>query len=210
MLCIKNLSTLELGRQGENISKTIQIDISNWFDEYGSDIDVVLLAQRPTENEGYFPNVSVENGILSWLITNVDTSFAGYGHAEIIGTNQNGLLVKSKTFKTLIYDSLETGDPPVVPPPAPSWVDTLLDLAEHIEEYMQEVEQDLEEVQEDLVIIHNDIEIIQGDIEYIETFVEDIDEIKEELNNAVYSSQSEEDIQIIYCGSASELVTNPS
>ena len=173
---------LELGYQGENLARTVQISVAQWYEEFGNDINITLVVQRPTEDYGYFPEITIENGILTWQITNVDTSFAGTGHAELVATDQNELNVKSKIFKTLIYDSIATGDSPIVPPPAPSWVDTLLELAEEIEE----------------------------DMEIIEEFAEDVEEIREQLDKAVYSSQSEEDVEIIYCGSASELVTNPS
>ena len=182
MLCIKNLSALELGRQGENLARTVQISVAQWYEEYGNDITISLVVQRPTEDYGYFPEITIENGILNWVITNVDTSFAGTGHAELVATDTQGLNVKSKMFKTLIYESLATGESPIVPPPAPSWVDTLLALAEEIE----------------------------ADMEIIEQFADDVQEINERLDKAVYSSQSEEDVEIINCGSATELVTNPS
>ena len=202
MLCIKNLSTLEMGRQGENIARSVQISVQEWYEEFGDNINITLVVQRPTEDYGYFPEITIENGILNWVITNTDTSFDGTGHAELVATDSNGLNVKSKIFKTLIYESLATGESPVVPPPTPSWIDLLLELAYELDDKLRQVEEELDEVEQD-------IEDIQEDIEFIEQFVDEIEEIEQKLEHAVIESTEESDVKIIYCGSASELITNP-
>lgn len=194
MLCIKNLSLLELGRQGENLARSVQISVQDWYDEFGDSITISLVAQRPTENYGYFPPITVTDGIVNWVITDVDTSFVGTGHGELIATDENGLNVKSKVFKTVIHETITSGASPIVPPPEPSWVDELLSLAQELAEELEEVRKDIAEIQED--------------IEYINSFVEQIEEIEETLQYAVIGSQSESDVRIIYCGSSTELVTN--
>ncbi len=120
-------ATVTLGRQGENLARTICIDISRWVEEFG-DGTAVLLAQRPNETSTYPATVTVSGSVVSWPITNADTANAGIGAAElqyIVGE----VVVKSHTMRTLIASSLEeSGD---APDPESGWV---ADLLEQVQE----------------------------------------------------------------------------
>ena len=56
------LSTLHLGRHGENLARQIVFDVSGWESEYGPG-SVELIAQRPGD-EAPYPVVTTRDGCI--------------------------------------------------------------------------------------------------------------------------------------------------
>lgn len=121
---------LELGREGENLARKITFDISDWIEEYGSG-DVYLFAERFGDAGPYPVSVSVEEGIVTWMITNSDAGRHGYGKCELRYI-ANGVVVKSETWITYTDEALgeAMGEPPA---PYESWVDGIISAKESAE-----------------------------------------------------------------------------
>lgn len=126
----EEISTLCLGIQGENKAKIIQIDVSDWLNEYPTAI-INILVTRPNETTPYIANTSVSNGVFSWLITDSDTTYSGIGRAELRAT-QGDIIKKSLTYVTSIKESLEGVPSPLPPEPAQSWVNTVIAKANEV------------------------------------------------------------------------------
>lgn len=120
---IKNTKVIYLGRQGENLARTIEIDVSSMLMKW-PDATISLLVQRNQEDTFYLAPVVIENGILKWTITNADTEIAGIGKIEVRAIQDNAIM-KSATMKICVENSLG-GTETVVPDPVQTWVDTIV------------------------------------------------------------------------------------
>ena len=107
-----------LGYQGENGAVSVRFDVSGWEEAYGTGI-FSLTNQRPTEPVGYpCSAISVEDGVLSWTVSNTDVSVAGDGFVQLTYTVDENI-AKSEQYNTLVLGSINYGP---VPTPAPDWV----------------------------------------------------------------------------------------
>lgn len=120
---ITNTNVIYLGRQGENLARTVEIDVNSILGKWPN-ATISLLVQRNQEDTFYLPAVVIENGILKWTISNADTEFAGDGKAEIRAT-QDDVIVKSAMMNTHVSDSLG-GTETDIPDPAQTWADTII------------------------------------------------------------------------------------
>ena len=120
---IKNTKVIYLGRQGENLARTIEIDVSSMLMKW-PDATISLLVQRNQEDTFYLAPVVIENGILKWTITNADTEIAGIGKIEVRAI-QDDAIMKSATMKICVENSLG-GTETDVPDPVQTWVDTIV------------------------------------------------------------------------------------
>ena len=119
---------LMLGRQGENKAHQICFDLNQLVTHYGSGT-ALLVHQRNGDAAPYIVPTSVSNNILFWLISNIDTLYAGNGKAELRYI-VNDIIVKSVTFQTRVMPSM-TGDI-TIPPAFQSWYDALINYIESI------------------------------------------------------------------------------
>ena len=126
----EDISTLCLGVQGENKSRIIQIDVSDWLKEFPN-ANINILVTRPTETTPYIANTSVINGIFTWLISDSDTTYSGLGKAELRAT-QDDIIKKSLTYLTSIKESLEGVPSPLPPEPSESWVNAVIKKANEV------------------------------------------------------------------------------
>ena len=124
---ITNTNVIYLGRQGENLARTVEIDVNSILGKWPN-ATISLLVQRNQEDTFYLPAVVIENGILKWTISNADTEFAGDGKAEIRAT-QDDVIVKSAMMNTHVSDSLG-GTETDIPDPAQTWADTIIAASE--------------------------------------------------------------------------------
>ena len=112
-----------LGKQGENLARRVQFDISRWISSFGPGT-VQLLHQRPGEDTVYPVAIIQEDNWAVWEITATETALPGVGHCEL-RYYVDETLAKSETWMTKITKAME-GD--LVSPPAPgqSWADQVL------------------------------------------------------------------------------------
>lgn len=131
MFEIGKLVRLDLGYQGENKARTIEIDMSAWLEEFPG-AAVGLMVRRPDEDT-FYPAALEHNGdIVRWTITSGDVLIAGEGEAQIILTNEDDVELRSRIVKTKISASL-SGTEVEAPPPQATWVGEVLNAAAQAE-----------------------------------------------------------------------------
>lgn len=125
----KNVPTIDLGRQGENLVTQVIYDLSDWIAEYG-DGTAELIHKRIGDSQPY-PVAAVRDGnTLIWTITSTDTAVAtrplsGYGQCELRWYSGD-VLAKSKTWKTMVSRAMEAPSETAPPDPEQGWVDQVL------------------------------------------------------------------------------------
>lgn len=120
---VKTGSILPLGKQGENLARKIQFDISRWISTFGPGT-VQLLHQRSGDEAPYPVAVEQDGTLAIWKVSSADTASAGTGRTELqyyVGDT----LAKSETWMTKVFPAL---GPAAETPPDPyqSWVDRVL------------------------------------------------------------------------------------
>lgn len=113
---------IRLGRCGENLAKTVKIDVSEYLKEYPGAV-ATLLHRRHGESGIYPVAAELRDGCLVWQVTSADTAIVGYGEAEVRVT-VDGVLAKSKILFTVVDKSL-TGQEIDAPEPGMDWVDKI-------------------------------------------------------------------------------------
>lgn len=111
-----------LGRCGENLARTVEIDVSEYLAEYPGAV-VTLLHRRNGESGIYPVAAELRDGCLVWQPTSADTAIVGDGEAEVRVT-VDGVLAKSKILSTVVDKSL-TGQETDAPEPGMDWVDKI-------------------------------------------------------------------------------------
>lgn len=130
MFEISKLPSLDLGYQGENKVRTIDIDISTWLEEYPG-AKVVLMVKRPDEDV-YYPAGKQEGNVLLWVIDRADRLYAGRGEAQVILKGEDDVELRTRVVRTKISPSL-SGTEVEAPPPYATWVGDVLDAAAQAE-----------------------------------------------------------------------------
>lgn len=128
MLEIGKLPKLPLGMQGENKSRTLQINMKDWIEDW-PDATISLTVRRPGENMFYAANTFVEGGVLNWTLTRSDVEIAGEGEAQIVLLGPDDVELRSRVVKTTIGESLR-GTLGELPPPEDNWVTDVLAAGE--------------------------------------------------------------------------------
>lgn len=122
---VKSSSVITIGRQGESKVREIQFDIADWVRLYG-DGTVQLLHKRSNDKTPYPVNVSVEEmSTVKWLVTAADTAYPGSGRAEM-RYYVDDMLKVSKTWETIVGQTLGGGTPEEAPEAQQGWVDKVL------------------------------------------------------------------------------------
>ena len=139
----EDIATLIIGRQMENNYRAFVFDCSQFDVEIAS---VMLVHQRKADVAPYVVTSVSDEDTLTWNVSNTDTTYDGFGKAELRINFTDGL-AKSFMFSTYVVKSI-TGDT-VIPAPLQSWYDAMIDyinensispeeLGEAIEEYIAE------------------------------------------------------------------------
>lgn len=102
--------SIQLGRQGENGVLEVHFPQSaamigeTWEGNH----------QRATDTAAYPVVLEKQGNDLVWLVTSGDTAIAGTGRFELTCYNEDGQVLKSKTYSTAVAKSLVTGgDAPI-------------------------------------------------------------------------------------------------
>lgn len=130
MFEIGKLPSLDLGYQGENKVRTIDIDMTAWLEEYPGS-KVALMVKRPDEDT-YYPAGKMEGNVLLWVIDRADRQYAGRGEAQVILKGADDIELRTRVVKTKISTSL-SGTEVEAPPPYATWVGDVLDAAAQAE-----------------------------------------------------------------------------
>lgn len=130
MFEIGKLPSLDLGYQGENKVRTIDIDMTAWLEEYPGS-KVALMVKRPDEDV-YYPAGKMEGNVLLWVIDRADRQYAGRGEAQVILKGADDVELRTRVVKTKISPSL-SGTEVEAPPPYATWVGDVLDAAAQAE-----------------------------------------------------------------------------
>lgn len=126
-----------LGRCGENLARTVEIDVSEYLVEYPGAV-VTLLHRRHGESGIYPVAAELRDGCLVWQPTSADTAIVGDGEAEVRVT-VNGVLAKSKILSTVVDKSL-TGQETDVPEASKGWVDAVISAVSNVQNMKAEAE----------------------------------------------------------------------
>lgn len=126
-----------LGRCGENLARTVEIDVSEYLMEYPGAV-VTLLHRRHGESGIYPVAVELRDGCLVWQPTSADTAIVGSGEAEVRVT-VDGVLAKSKILSTMVDKSL-TGQETDAPEPGMDWVDKITTAIGNVQNMKAEAE----------------------------------------------------------------------
>ena len=95
---------IELGRRGEHMVRKVEFDVSEWQREIGPGV-VQILAQRTNDETPYPVGVEISGNTVTWVITEADTAYVGYGQCEL-QYRQGEAVAKSKTWMTQTQPSL--------------------------------------------------------------------------------------------------------
>lgn len=121
---------LNIGKQGENLARSVEFDITKWQAEYG-DGYAQLIVQRNGDPAAYPATITEQDGIVTWAITSADNANVGYGSAELRYI-VDLVVVKSVTYTIYVAKSLDgSGE---APEPWQSWVDEVLEAGEEARE----------------------------------------------------------------------------
>ena len=132
---VEGLDVVKLGRQGENLTQEVQIDVSAWTEDNMEGATFLIAAVRPGETESYLPEITQSGNTLTWKPTAADTAKGGYGRAEIQAV-KGALIRKSPVFRTRIEAAIESsGSTPTEPP---AWVQQILGSVSAAQEAAQE------------------------------------------------------------------------
>ena len=128
---VDKLIALDLGRQGENLARTIEIDVSSVLAQW-PDAIISLLVKRKHDTEPYIAATEVIDSILRWPITAVETQESGDGKFEVRAICGD-VVAKSATGTFRVSTSL-TGSATEPPETEQAWVDQVLAAGAGIEE----------------------------------------------------------------------------
>ena len=126
-----------LGRCGENLARTVEIDVSEYLVEYPGAV-VTLLHRRHGESGIYPVAAELRDGCLVWQPTSADTAIVGDGEAEVRVT-VDGVLAKSKILSTVVDKSL-TGQETDAPEPGMDWVGKITNVIDSVKNMKAEAE----------------------------------------------------------------------
>lgn len=115
----KEFQPVVVGRQLENNYRQFIFNCSG----FGNVASVMLVHQRSSDVAPYIVD-SVSGDVLTWTVTDTDTSYAGSGQAELRIMFTDGL-AKSVIFRTVVLKSI-TADA-VIPSALQSWYDAMID-----------------------------------------------------------------------------------
>lgn len=117
-------ASIAIGVQTEKGVKDVLFDVSPWLERW-PEMQISVWCRRPRERSAYLSQSQLEGNILRWHVSATDTSKAGTGKVEIMGTTLDGARkLTGAVMATVIADTITatTQDPPSA---APTWVETV-------------------------------------------------------------------------------------
>jgi len=131
---VENVQRLDLGIQGENLSRAIEIDCNLWKDMFPNG-HISLYHKRPGETAQDVTGATCdEDGILRWEPTSYDTYYEGIGVAEIRIT-ENQIVKKSIPLETIIHPTLHCQEDGMIESNQQAYIDAIDQIRSRIDEY---------------------------------------------------------------------------
>ena len=125
-----NLTTLSLGRQGENLARQVVFDIRDLESLYGSGT-VEVIHQRPGDAQPYPLAVQRDGTLVTWDVTATDTEMSAatanerYGKCEL-RYYAGETLAKSQIWRTWVESAMGTPSETTPPEPEQGWVEQVV------------------------------------------------------------------------------------
>lgn len=137
---IGRLTRLTLGFEGESNARPIEIDMTDWLEDWPG-AAVGLLLMRPGEETFYPAATTMQDNVMRYVPTRADVEISGEGLAQIVLTDANDVELRSRVVKTVVEASLPgsvagTPDEPMQP-----FVDQVLDAAARAEQAAKDAEE---------------------------------------------------------------------
>lgn len=125
--CDSSAQKITIGRRGTHGSEVVVFDLSYLIKVYGAGI-AILMVKRPQDETAY-PAVTTQiESSLTWVISDVDTTYKGSGECEIFWYVDDAL-AKSVIYPLIVMRDI--GETVEEPPDAyQTWVDHLTELGE--------------------------------------------------------------------------------
>ena len=114
-----------IGKQGENLATSIDVDVTPWKTEYPTGI--ISLFVVPPVGNGYLAALEENGNTISWVIRDTDTASIGNGKAELILKDADGTVIKSATAYTACVPSVSSSEPSDPPEAIRPWAEQILD-----------------------------------------------------------------------------------
>lgn len=136
---IDELRHVVIGREIDGGITALRVDCSAWLERYPQLTQYRIEVTSPA-GVVYIAETEFVDGILTWNITQADTSQPGDGQYQIVATGADGERKTSSHPRLTILDIMKgtAGDAP--PAPSASWVDQVLDNAESAKTAAQNAE----------------------------------------------------------------------
>lgn len=131
--------SIVLGRPGENEATLVKFPIAHWVEQFGN-TGMFTLVHKRFEDEDVYPCVVKWDSTaeyVSWVIKEYDVLKVGTGTA-VLSYTINNQIVKSKTFDTIVLDTVVV--PSEAPDPYKDWVENVTNTVGEMWEKMNTVE----------------------------------------------------------------------
>ena len=130
MLSTRSLpsSPIPIGYMGENDSRRIGFDFSDWIGRHGPGF-LSLFVQRPMEAKAYPAELTIADGVAIWKPSRYDTEKSGWGEIQYVYVVDN-VVAKTQKFRIYVKQSLCMHHLP--PDPWQKWAEEILAAAESI------------------------------------------------------------------------------
>lgn len=133
---IDKINFLQIGVQGENIARKIEIDMTKWVEELEEDGVsgyTFGLIFKPYNDPDKYPMVTTydnETHVLTWRVSSAATQVSGVGYTEVRAQeSESGLVKKTRIIPTAVEDSV-SGNEVEPPEPQEEWVTAVLNAGE--------------------------------------------------------------------------------
>ena len=124
---------IHIGRAGENLATTVQFDVADWLEEFGSEGTFSLFIQQGGGQ--IYPQTITEPGtnqtIVSWNVTNSNTATIGLGKCELVYSIQE-VIVKSVIYDIVVTNSLDMEAQGNIPSAVDSWLNEVSSMVDQI------------------------------------------------------------------------------
>lgn len=127
MLKINELARLHLGVQGENLSRTIEIDMGAWVKLYPNATAEILHKRHGDQTKALTgATYDSDTMVLSWTPTEYDTFYEGYGEAEIRMVEDDVVKKTKDLIVTAVCPSVIDGSGTVVQSDYQAFLDSVI------------------------------------------------------------------------------------